>query len=156
LRICFVSPSAKDFDFFAEGAFWFGRQCGGCTVVAEEIANVTSPGKAAAGWHRLISQGLEFGIDIHAITQRPAESDKTCIGNCSVLRTFPMRRANDRRYIAAELDVHVDTVNDLKEAHYLSRDMKTGALREGRLSFAGRKVACKERAAAVTEELGRV
>lgn len=145
LRIALVTPDRGAFDLWAEAAYWWGRLAP-CVVVAEEIANVTAPAKAPPGWHLLLSQGLEFGIDIHALTQRPAESDKTAIGNATLLRTFAMRRARDRQYIAAELDIDQADVAKLAELEYIGRNMRNGAMLNARLNFA-RKSADHEKKA---------
>lgn len=135
LRIALVTPDRAAFDLWGEAAYWWGRLAP-CVVVAEEIANVTAPAKAPPGWHLLLSQGLEFGINIHALTQRPAESDKTAIGNATILRSFAMRRARDRAYIAAELDCQPETVTKLGELEYIQKNMRTGEVIGSKLKFA--------------------
>lgn len=135
LRLAFVSPNPADFDFWAQASFWWSR-LKPCTVIAEEIANVTSPAKAPIGWHLLLSQGLEFGTDIHAITQRISESDKTCVGNASIVRSFLLPFPSDRKYIANVLDISVDQVAALAELEYFERDMRRGAAVKKKLNFA--------------------
>lgn len=138
-RFAYNHFSAEEFDFFCQAAFAWGRQGHDIRkqtdVVLEEIANVTSPAKAPPGAHRLISQGLEFGINIHAITQRPSESDKTCIGNASIIRTFRMSRAQDRKYMAAELDVDPAELQKLQTLDWIARDMNTHEITRGKLTF---------------------
>jgi hypothetical protein len=122
---------AKDFSFFCKCAFAWGR----CTVVAEEIAGVTSPGKAPEGWHMLVSRGRKRGISIYAVTQRPSESDKTVFGNASALHVGRMTRKKDRVYIAGELDCKVDILDDLQPLDYVHREMSTGKVTTGRIHF---------------------
>lgn len=126
-RLAFISPARSDFGFWASTAFWWCRAAA-ATVVAEETANVTNPAKAPDGWHLLLSQGLEFGATIHAITQRPAESDKTAIGNASIIRCFRCSRARDRAYMAAEMDCAVEKINALEQLEYWQKDHRTGEL----------------------------
>lgn len=135
LRLAFVSPEPADFDFWAQATFWWSR-LSAADCVAEEIANVTSPAKAPVGWHLLLSQGLEFGGDIHALTQRLSESDKTAVGNATLLRTFQLSRAKDRKYVAEEFDVPAEQVAALGHVEYLERDMRTGEVSKKRLNFA--------------------
>jgi hypothetical protein len=125
------------FDAWCEYA-WVYVRAFGAPVVAEELARVTSPGKAPPAWGNICSMGLGYGADIYAITQRPAESDKTSLGNASVLhaglQTFP----RDRRSIAEYLDVPLAEVAALRQLDYIERDYRTGAVTRGRLKF-GRK-----------------
>lgn len=102
-------------------------------MVAEELSAFTTPGKAPSGWHILLTQGLEFRADIWALVQRPAESDKTCIGNATRLRAFAMTRAADCAYLARELDCEPAEIAALKPLAYVERDMLTGRLSRGRV-----------------------
>lgn len=135
LRVALVCPDPAAFDLWAGCAFWWGR-VNPCVAVAEEIAAVTAPGKAPGGWHLLLSQGLEFGIDIHAITQSISESDKTCVRNASALRTFLLPFPSDRKYMSQVLDVPLNQVEALGKLEYFSRDMKTLKTDKKRLNFA--------------------
>ena len=137
LRNAYVTPSLDDFGFFADCAWWLIRATKQrAAVVAEELADVTTPGKAPDAWGILIRRGLKYGADIYAITQRPSESDKTVMGNASVIHCCALQRAGDRKYMAAELDV---PLNDLKlnrgALEYLHKDMRSGKTTRGRLTF---------------------
>jgi hypothetical protein len=139
LAFCRVTKDPwGDFDAWSELAWIFIRAHPGSPVVAEELARVTSPGKAPPAWGNICSMGLGYGADIYAITQRPAESDKTSLGNASILhaglQTFP----RDRRSIAEYLDVPQAEVDRLRQLDYIERDYRTGRLSRGKLSF-GRK-----------------
>lgn len=136
-RFAFISQSRADFGFWAEACYWWARvaQVKGArsVVVAEELSAFTTPGKAPAGWHLLLTQGLEFATDIWALVQRPAESDKTCIGNATRLRAFAMTRAADCAYLARELDCEPGEIARLKPLSYVERDMLTGRLTRSRV-----------------------
>jgi hypothetical protein len=119
-RYRFIDHKLKSFDLFCRTALVWGREFGGCTVVCDELAAVTSPSKAPPGWGQLVRMGLGYGISIYAISQRPAECDKTCISNATELTTFHMKRLNDRKYMAGEMDIDVEKINELKSYHYLS------------------------------------
>lgn len=137
-RFAYVSAAREEFDFWAECAYWWGRmgaeQGVRTVVVAEEIAFTTSPGKAPPGWHRLLAQGLKWGVDIWALTQRPAESDKTCLGNATRIRCFDCSRAEDRRYMERQMDLDTGRIAGLKTLEYIERDMITKGLRQARLA----------------------
>lgn len=136
-RFAFISQTRADFGYWAEACYWWGRvgniKGARSVAVAEELSAFTTPGKAPGGWHLLLTQGLEFSIDVWALVQRPAESDKTCIGNATRLRAFAMTRAADCEYLARELDCDADEIGRLKPLSYIERDMLTGRLSRGRV-----------------------
>ncbi len=136
-RISFQARSLQDFDFWAECAFVFvrmGAEIGQKTaIVAEELADVTSPAKAPPGWGMLVRRCRKYGGDVYGITQRPAESDKTLFGNAMVLHVCGMQRDSDRAYIARELDMPKSTVAALNRDRfeYIHKDMRTGKVQFG-------------------------
>lgn len=140
-RISYQPKTLSDFDFWAKCAFAFvrlGADMGVMTViVAEELADVTSPAKAPEGWGMLVRRGRKYGANIYGITQRPAESDKTLFGNAHVIHCCGMQRANDRVYMARELDVPVADIQrlDRSKLEYIHKDMRNSQLEKGRLVF---------------------
>lgn len=107
------------------------------SIVAEELADVTSPAKAPEGWGMLIRRCRKYGGDVYGITQRPAESDKTLFGNCMVLHVCGLQRANDRKYVAMELDMPVSDIAALsrEKLEFIHKDMRSGKVDKGRLTF---------------------
>ncbi|HEX5339815.1 MAG TPA: hypothetical protein VFX47_02930 [Gammaproteobacteria bacterium] len=124
----------SEFDAWARCAYLWG-QLWPCTVIADELADVTSPGKAPDGWGQLVRKGLYFGIHIYAITHRPAESDKTVFGNATLLRCFGLRRAGDREYMARELDVSPERIASLQKLEYIQRRAGDTKIYTGKVSF---------------------
>lgn len=133
-RYAYIPASVRDFDFWARCAFLWVRRAPG-VVVAEELADVTTPGKAPDGWGMLVRRGRKYGADIYAITQRPAESDKTAVGNAAIIHCCRMSRAQDRRYMAAEMDLQEREIAGLKGLDWVEKDMRTGKVRRGTLRF---------------------
>lgn len=82
LKVRFVTDGKAMFEFWARCTFaWCNA-----AIVAEETADVTNPSKAPHWWGLLIRKGRARGLStIFALTQRPAESDKTDIGNATLL-----------------------------------------------------------------------
>jgi hypothetical protein len=119
-RYRLIDTGAAHFERFCATAIAWGVGYGPIVVVADELAEVTSPGKAPRAWGRLVRQGLGFGIDIYAITQRPAESDKTTIGAFSEWVTFGLQRRADRTYVAGELDLDPAQIAALRPLHGLA------------------------------------
>lgn len=126
-RFAFVGAVAE-FEGWCRAVFSWGH----CLAVAEELAGVTSPGKAPQGWHTLVSRGRKRGVSLIGITQRPSESDKTIMGNASFIRVGRMARAQDRRYMAQEIDVPESLIARLKNLHYITKDMGSNEYWEGK------------------------
>lgn len=138
-RLAYFRPGmAADFDAFCRLAWVWLRVARGALVV-EELASVTTPGKAPAAWGDIVRAGLRYGPNIYALTQRPSESDKTCMGNATVIHAHAMARAGDRRYMAAELDCDPAALAELRPLQWIERDRRSGELRRGAVSFRRRR-----------------
>ena len=57
---------AEEFDFFAGCAMYAGRYVEPLDVIAEELADVSTPSKAPNNWGILVRRGLKRGISIFA------------------------------------------------------------------------------------------
>jgi hypothetical protein len=134
-RIGYTGPITEEhFEVFCRLAMVWMKTAPG-TLVVEELADVTSPGKAPAGWGELIRKGRHYGGSIYALTQRPAESDKTIAGNADIIHTGRLSFPRDRKTMAEYLDVPVEQITDLQSLHWIERDMRTRKLRTGVLTF---------------------
>ncbi|NIR58937.1 MAG: hypothetical protein GWO02_05165 [Gammaproteobacteria bacterium] len=138
-RFCYVPATElkRSFSLFCEMAWAWGR-VKRCTVVAEELPEVVPPGKAPDWWGVLVHQGESQGIDTIAVTQRPAETDKSSVSNAKVLHVARMGRPDDRRYMAKELDCDVAELEALGELDYYELDRRTGARRRSRVRLPGK------------------
>jgi len=133
VRIGFCVPvTTENFAAFCRLAWVWLRVKPGDLVV-EELADVTSPGKAPVYWGEIIRKGLRYGPRVYALTQRPSESDKTVMGNASVLHVHQMAREDDCKYMAKELRVDPKIVDALLPYHWIERDRRTKTLTNGRL-----------------------
>jgi hypothetical protein len=114
-RAAYVPGSPRrEFSLFCDLAWHYCRFAApGSILVVDELADVSHAGKAPDSWGTILRQGLGYGVDIYAITQRPQESDKTSMGNASALVCCRLARADDRRYMANELDVPVSAIQGL-------------------------------------------
>jgi hypothetical protein len=129
LKIAFVAEGVKAFEFWANCAFNWQN----CVAVAEEIADVTTASKAPPAWGRLIRRGRKYGIQICAVTQRPAEADKTILSNAAVIRTGALGRHADREAIAREMDCPVSEISKLVPLDYIEYRRADLTLECGRL-----------------------
>lgn len=135
IRVVMVSPYREDFQAWCDVCYasghWSALGLVPTVVVADEIAGVTHPGKAPTGWHRLLSQGMEWGISVIAITQSPTESDKTAMRNASVIRSFALRLPTDCDAMARYIGCEAAELATLAPLHYIERDMSSGAVVRG-------------------------
>jgi len=128
-RFAYVGPVGQ-FEAWCKLAFAWGH----CVAVAEELAGVTSPGKAPPGWHTLVSRGRKRGIALIGVTQRPAESDKTIMGNASSIQVGRLSRAQDRRYMASEIDIRDEFINGLENLQYIKKNMSKNEYLAGKIT----------------------
>lgn len=133
-----VPPTPANFEWWARCAYVAAR-VKSITIVAEEIADVTSPGKAPLHWGQLVRKVRATGSDLYAITQRPAESDKTAIGNASLFHVGRISRKKDRVYMAAELDLKESELaaltSDETGAYYIEKNTLNLKISRGRITF---------------------
>lgn len=125
-----VNPDV--FDFFSHVAW----ERGAGLVLADELATVTHAGKASGWWGRLIREGRHRQIEIAAAAQRPAEIDKTIIGNATRLIVFRLGRLADRRLMAEELDIDRAEIDRLEPLEFISADRLTRQVSRSRIVFA--------------------
>lgn len=135
--ICVFAPddpalvSAKAFDFFCLVAWTRGAGL----VLVDELATVTHAGKALGWWGRLIREGRHRQIEIAGAAQRPAEIDKTIIGNATRLVVFRLGRRADRVLMAEELDIDRAQIDVLQPLEFLDADRLTRKVTRSRIVF---------------------
>lgn len=126
---------ADRFAMFCRVAF----AAGNCTVLIEELADVTSPSFAPQPWARLTRQGRHRGLRLIACTQRPAKVDKDFLGSTTYVRTFTLRYPDDRGAMANVMGVPKAEVDELHttegpkatEIHFIERDFRGGKAEKG-------------------------
>ena len=144
-KIAYTTDRMDDFDFFCrcvqtwvKSQYQAGQRC---AVVFEETADVTTPAKAPDSYGIILRRYLSLGADLYAITQRPAESDKTAVGNASVVRVCRLQLARDRKAAASDTGLPFEEINSLRadqdkgEFDYLTVDTGRGFWWRGQLTF---------------------
>ncbi len=135
-RIAYTGPATRaHFETFCRLAWVWIRSAPGSVLVVEETADVTSPGKAPAAWGEIVRKCRYQGGHVYGLTQRPAESDKTIVGNAVTIHTGRMNMATDRDYMARCLDVPLVQISELGDLEYIERNMRTRVLTRGRVTF---------------------
>lgn len=126
---------ASAFDFCCQCVFAAADRHGELTYIAEELADVSTPGKAPTHWGMLVRRGLKRGATIYAISQRWAEADKTALGNASAFIIFRQSSADDVKYLARKTRVPAAEIDGLKPLEYVTYDAGTQTHERGRLRF---------------------
>lgn len=139
----------SDFNFFCKAAFWLVRRCYQLNVksgvVFEETADVTNPSKAPEYYGILLRRALKYGPDLFAITQRPAESDKTSVGNASVVHLCALKLPSDKDYMARMTGLPLELINGLRSDQdngvfdFVTIDDNSHTYDMGKLTFPGNR-----------------
>jgi hypothetical protein len=144
-RLAYVAGSDADlkaeFESFCRIALQFGKIFGPCCVIAEELADVSSPGKAPGSWGGLVREALKNTITIYAISQRWAEADKTALNNSTEIVCFQMK-AMDRKYMAEKAEIPIEDLAALCKTETATtitcpyiRILDSGWIERGQLKF---------------------
>lgn len=136
-RVAYVAGGdlAKEFDFFAGCAMYAGRYVEALDVIAEELADVTTPSKAPGNWGILLRRGLKRGISIWAISQRWSEADKTAVGNASDFVVFRQSSGDDIAYLSRKTGIDQTELRGLVPLQFVKLDALTGGIERGKLKF---------------------
>ncbi len=126
------------FTAFCRFAWIWLREAPGVLVV-EELSDVSPQGKAPLEWGEIVRKGRHLGAVVYALTQRPAESDKTILSNAAVIHTGMMAFDDDRVYMAKCLGVPVADIAALAELEFIERNMRTRDLTRGKVTFTRRR-----------------
>lgn len=129
-----VDPTPRNFERFCAAVELVISADRKTTVVVEELADVTTPAKAAPAWGRLARGARKFGGTIYAITQRPQEADKTIYTQAAFLWVGFLERPQDQKAMAERLAVSVDDVRAIQPGSYLYKAPAQPATRH-RITF---------------------
>lgn len=135
-----VPVTKENFAVFCRLAWVWGRLAPG-VIIVDEIADVTTVGKAPQEWGEIARKIRAFGSDVIVTTQRPQEADKTAQGNAGIFHCGRMSDADDQKYIARRLlgGVDVRLVAALLPLQWIERDVRTLAITTGTLRHSPRK-----------------
>ncbi len=133
------TPPADAFGLVCKLAF----TAGDLVLLAEELSDVTTASHAPAAWRQCITQGRHQRLHVIGAAQRPALIDKTFLGNCTYIRCFTLRYADDRVAMAKALDVPLVQVSALETTegtssttiNFLERDFRAKVLEAGRITL---------------------
>lgn len=130
------------FSQWCETSLQWGGIFGRCVIIAEEQADVSSPGKAVGAWGALLRGSLKLNLDVYPISQRWAESDKTAINNASEIVCFSMMPM-DVEYMAKRTGIDAAELASLRKTEtathitlpYVRLIVDSGQLERNKLVF---------------------
>lgn len=136
MKIAYVAGGnlAAEFDFWAGCVMYAGRYLGPLVCIGEELADVTTSGKAPGNWGILIRRGLKRGITIFAISQRWQEADKTAFDNASEYVFFRQANPKARAYVAERTGIPWDQIPE-KPLLFVRKDTAGNEIETGKLRF---------------------
>lgn len=93
------------------------------TTVWEELANVSEPGKARGPWGEFVRWNRKLGGRAYAISQHPAETDKTILRNAQRIICHALDGEDDEKYMAKLLRVDPSVIAglDIQKLEHLER-----------------------------------
>ncbi|MBN8506136.1 MAG: hypothetical protein J0L58_16855, partial [Burkholderiales bacterium] len=129
---------AEQFAAFCELAWREGN----LLMLVDELAEVTKASKAPAEWRRCVNVGRSYdggmkSLSIMGMSQRPAEVDKSFIGNCDTVHCGRLGYASDAKAMASAWGIaHAELMN-LPDLHWVEKRADRPELARGVLQFSG-------------------
>lgn len=152
LRIAYCPAGAgeksmrKEFEALCELVYAWEH----CTFVAEELANVTTPGWAPASWRKMTTSGRHARIHIIGATQTPALVDKSFLGNCTLIHCCALREHAHREAVARSIDIDAGRISALVRFQWIEKDFDSGEVTTGWVKVPGTKAAVAPRPSSAT------
>jgi hypothetical protein len=122
---------ARQFDAFCKAAV----EAGNTRLVIEELAFVTSPSFAPAGWKMATSIGRHKGLRLIGASQRPAQVDKAFWSNATEIHCGFLNYADDQKTMAHVLGVTVDDIQSLEPLEYIHKNVRTKKIIRGKVKI---------------------
>lgn len=132
-----VDATPANFELFCKVAFAIVSSDKPVMMIIEELADVTTISKAPHWWGQLCRRGRKYGAVLFAVTQRPAECDKTIYSQAPFKWVGYLENNADRKRAADQMGVSIDMVSGLNEFDYLykkrgAREPETGKVKKMR------------------------
>lgn len=138
----------REFEALCELVYAWER----CTFIAEELANVTTPGWAPAAWRKMTTSGRHAEIHIIGATQTPALVDKSFLGNCTLIHVCALREHAHREAVARSMDIDAGRIAALVKLQWLEKDFDRGEVTTGWVAIPGKRAPSPRRANATATD----
>lgn len=134
-----IDPTPANFEFFCRCVWAIASADALVHCVVEELADVTTSGKASATWGQMIRRGRKYGLVLYAVTQRPAEIDKTTYSQCVNRWCGRLDNEIDAKRMAQLLNVPPQRVSELEPLQFLYRGPMDRQPIEGKVKIPRRR-----------------
>jgi hypothetical protein len=117
---------------------WWCRICwaaGDAVCLVNECSQVTTASQAPPDWARLTTAGRHRQIHVIALSQFPAQVDKSLMGNATLIHTGHLANVRHRQAVAVEIDAEPESIRSLQDLEWLEWSRETRAIKRGRLAF---------------------
>jgi hypothetical protein len=139
-----VSPDHdphEQFDAFCALAWREGN----VLIFVDELGEVTKTNKAPSTWRKVVNVGRSYdngrkSIAIIGASQRPAEVDKSFLGNCDVIHTGRLGDVADAKRFAQSWGIDAAELVNLPDLSWVEKRADSATLERGILKFS-KKVA---------------
>lgn len=108
---------------------------GNLMLVVEELRFVTKPSRAPVGWAQVCLTGRHKGLRVIGASQRPASIDKDFLGNATMIHCGRLVYPEDVRAVSRAGGIPEAAIQALKPLDWIEKDMQTGKISQGRLTF---------------------
>lgn len=128
------NPSPEHYEFFCRCVWEIADGKRNTAVVVEELADVVGMGKAGRYAGQVLRKGRKYGLDFFAVSQRPAEIDKTTYTQCVNRWCGYIDNEIDIRRMSGLMNVSAEQIKSLKQLEYFykkngEREPKKGKVR---------------------------
>lgn len=128
------------FELFCAACF----EAGCLLMFVDELPEVTKANRAPPAWRRCVNVGRDYRdasgrrkwLAIVGAGQRPAECDKSFIGNADIIHTGRLGHMDDAREMAKAIGCTASELVNLPDLHWFERDASKAGFTKGVLSFA--------------------
>lgn len=103
------------------------------TLLVDELAGATHPGKAPRYWGEILRMIAGYGGYAYGCTQRISESDTTIWGVADVLHSHRMVRTDDAVKVAKELNCTGDDILQLPPFEFIERESISAEFTRGKV-----------------------
>jgi hypothetical protein len=128
-KFAFVPSLMSQFEMVCRLAFTWGA----CSFIGEELADVSTSSKAPQWWGILLRRGRDQAMWIFATSQRPAEADKTILGNYTRMRCHRLVSISDRDYVQKKVGIPRATLDAIQPFQWAEID-RAGNIKTGKTS----------------------
>lgn len=99
-------------------------KAGNCVFMVEELGRYTTPSYAPPAWADVCNDGRHDGLHVIAMSQFPAQLDKSFLGNATHIWTGYLGEKEHRVVVAEKIDRDPEEIKALPDLHFLHFDRK--------------------------------